>query len=110
MVETWLKVQESNAESLANDQQIREADGSASGGDAAARLTVTAASLAEPQAAAPTPPNLAALNARLAQELGPGMSSHEFVTLLRGQQAAEGPRLFQRRADRAESRCSTRPF
>src|SRR6185295_5058716 len=24
MVETWLKVQESNAESLANDQQIRE--------------------------------------------------------------------------------------
>src|SRR5438445_10119831 len=27
MIETWLKVQESNAESLANDQQIREVAG-----------------------------------------------------------------------------------
>src|SRR3954470_15056622 len=44
MVETWLKVQESNAESLANDQQIREVAAqlltatqpSMDGGDAAA--------------------------------------------------------------------------
>src|SRR5262249_27870529 len=71
MVETWLKVQESNAESLANDQQIREI--------AAQLLAATEPSLdetAEPSARPVV--SLAVLNARLGQELGPGMSSHDF--------------------------------
>jgi serine/threonine protein kinase len=74
MLETWLKVQESNAQSLANDQQIRE---------------VAAQLLAASQPAIDTgdgpvessqPPSLAALNARLGQELGPGIQAHQFVS------------------------------
>jgi serine/threonine protein kinase len=79
MLETWLKVQESNAESLANDQQIREL--------AAQLLAVTqptidgtATAPSESQPAVTMPSSVAALNARLAQELAPGMSSHEFVS------------------------------
>jgi eukaryotic-like serine/threonine-protein kinase len=74
MVETWLKVQEQNAESLANDQQIRELV-----------LQILAASQAAddqtdaPEAAKRTV-NRAALASRLAHELAPGMSSHEFIT------------------------------
>ncbi len=73
MLETWLKVQEANAESLANDQQTRET---------AAQLL--ALSQATPEADAPTagrpaPPTIAALDNRLSQELAPGMSSHQFV-------------------------------
>ncbi len=62
MLETWLKVQESNAESLANDQHIRET---------AAQLLAGAQSTAAP---------ITALHARLAQELASGMSSHQFVS------------------------------
>jgi len=74
MVETWLKVQEANAESLANDQQIR---------------TIAAEILASSQPAiddAPpeTPPapriSLPAQNIKLGQELAPGMTSHQFVS------------------------------
>ncbi len=73
MLETWLKVQESNAESLANDQQVREV--------AAQILAATQPPLDEAEAAAAgKPPSIAALNARLGQELGPGMSSHDFVS------------------------------
>lgn len=79
MVETWLRVQETNAESLANDRQIREV--------AAELLTATlpriegpAEPAAGPQPAAKSSPSVAALNAKLAQELGPGMSSHDFVS------------------------------
>ncbi len=72
MVETWLKVQEQNAESLANDQQIRE-------------LVVQLLAASRPpdeEAAEPAKPapNRAALGARLAHELAPGMSSHDFIT------------------------------
>lgn len=79
MLETWLKVQEANAESLANDQQIR----------AAAMELLTAAQPPLTEATAPPPegqPNVslriatAALNAKLAQELGPGMTSHQFAS------------------------------
>jgi eukaryotic-like serine/threonine-protein kinase len=79
MLETWLKVQESNAESLANDQQIR---------DAATQLLAASqpqiedgATVSEqPPAAATTRAAPAALHYRLAQELGPGMTSHQFVS------------------------------
>jgi serine/threonine protein kinase len=72
MVETWLKVQEQNAESLANDQQIRE-------------LVVQLLAASRPPedgAAEPAKPapSRTALAARLAHELAPGMSSHDFVT------------------------------
>lgn len=79
MVETWLKVQEANAESLANDQQIR---------DLAAQLIAANQPPIEglgetpgvqPPGAKP-PLSVATLNARLAQELGPGMTSHDFVS------------------------------
>src|SRR5262245_8414968 len=75
MVETWLKVQEQNAESLANDQQIREIVAQLL---AASQPTVDDA--AEPATPAKPAPSRAALAARLAHELGPGMSSHDFIT------------------------------
>src|SRR4051812_36298513 len=75
MIETWLKVQESNAESLANDQQIREL---------AAQLLAAAQPALEDSLVTADSQNPAAsvavLNARLARELGPGMSSHDFVS------------------------------
>src|SRR5438105_14467769 len=72
MIETWLKVQEANAESLANDQQIREV--------AAQLLAATRPAVEDPSglsgdsstAGSPST-SVASLNARLAQELGPGM-------------------------------------
>jgi serine/threonine protein kinase len=75
MVETWLKVQEQNAESLANDQQIREL----------VSQLLAVSQPADDDAAGPaTPakpaPSRTALAARLAHELAPGMSSHDFIT------------------------------
>src|SRR5262245_5926868 len=75
MVETWLKVQEQNAESLANDQQIREIVAQLL---AASQPTVDDAT--ESATPAKPTPSRAALGARLAHELGPGMSSHDFIT------------------------------
>jgi serine/threonine protein kinase len=75
MVETWLKVQEQNAESLANDQQIREIVAQLL---AASQPTVGDA--IDPVTPAKPSPSRAALAARLAHELGPGMSSHDFIT------------------------------
>lgn len=79
MLETWLKVQEANAESLANDQQIRTA--------ATEILAATQPPLTDdlpaPGGSPPatvTRPGTAALHARFAQELGPGMSSHRFAS------------------------------
>ncbi len=75
MVETWLKTQESNAESLANDQQIREV--------AAQLLAVTEPAADEtdgPTANGRPAVSVSSLRARLTSELGPGMSSHEFVS------------------------------
>ena len=80
MLETWLKVQEANAESLAHDQQVRVA--------ATELLAASQPSLAEDSSAAATKPEpgarrvSAALHARLVQELGPGMTSHQFVSYL----------------------------
>jgi eukaryotic-like serine/threonine-protein kinase len=78
MLETWFKTQESNAESLANDQQIRAAAAEIL---AASRPPLTAdGSPPADSPAAVARPTLAVLHARLADELGPGMSSHEFVS------------------------------
>src|SRR5262245_25635931 len=77
MIETWLKVQEANAESLANDQQIRAVASEILNASLPAIEDGGQPSAASPPAARPNPQ---ALNARLEQELGPGMTSHQFVT------------------------------
>ncbi len=74
MLETWLKIQESNAQSLANDQQVRELVAQILSASQPADAAAVAAA-AQPPAA---PPSLAALHNRLAQELSPGMSAHNF--------------------------------
>lgn len=80
MLETWLKVQEANAESLANDQQIRAAVAEILAASQPS-LPVEAADTAP--AAATSPRTLTApMHVRLAQELGPGMTSHQFVSFL----------------------------
>jgi serine/threonine protein kinase len=72
MVETWLKIQESNAESLANDQHIREI---------VAQMLAASQPIDESaDSATEKRPSLAVLNSRLAQELSPGLSSHNFVS------------------------------
>lgn len=76
MLETWLKIQEANAQSLANDQHVREL---AAEIIAASQPVIPAADSAAPIPAPATPVNLAALHARLSQELSPGMTSHNFI-------------------------------
>jgi serine/threonine protein kinase len=74
MLETWLNTQKSNAESLANDQQIRVA--------ATEILVASQPPLTDempPPTAPAVPAGNAARQARLAQELGPGMTSHQFA-------------------------------
>jgi serine/threonine protein kinase len=75
MLETWMSVQETNASSLANDQQVREV---------AAQLLEARAAAQQPDApaadAGDAARSQAALNARLGQELGPGMSAHNFIS------------------------------
>ena len=78
MIETWLRTQESNAESLANDQQIRTAAVEILAASQPPILD-DAASQAETLPTTVVRPGLTALHARLAQELGPGMTSHQFV-------------------------------
>jgi hypothetical protein len=75
MLETWLKVQESNVESLANDQQVRTT---------AAEILRSAGpatnSISQAPDASSAPATTADLHAELAQELSPGMSAHSFVS------------------------------
>lgn len=73
MVEKWLKIQESNAETVANDQQVRRII-----------LDILAAQGQAESAAAEGPdpavqPQLADLFARLSRELEPAMTAHKFV-------------------------------
>jgi eukaryotic-like serine/threonine-protein kinase len=79
MLETWLKVQESNAESLANGQHVREI--------AAEILSASQPVLGAPAAAseatsseASSRPRLTEQHTRLGQELGPGLSAHGFIS------------------------------
>ncbi len=74
MLETWLKIQESNAESLANDPQVREIVGKLL---EAAQPAIDEAG--EPATPDSRPANQSGLSAQLANELGPGMSSHKFA-------------------------------
>jgi serine/threonine protein kinase len=78
MLETWLKVQESNAESMANDQQIRAAATEI----LAATQTISAAAAAdnELKPIATARSTITSAQARLTQELGPGMTAHQFVS------------------------------
>jgi serine/threonine protein kinase len=68
MLETWLHVQETNAQSLANDSQVRELVVELMGG--------------KPIAGGDSPAvhDEAVLGARLARELSPGMTAHNFVS------------------------------
>jgi serine/threonine protein kinase len=79
MLETWLKVQESNGESLANGQHVREIaaqilNASQPAVDAAGGLSEVT------PAKTPNRPPLADLHLRLGQELGPGLSAHGFIS------------------------------
>src|SRR5262245_42076727 len=76
MIETWLKVQEANAESLANDQQIRAVASEILNASLPAIEDGGQPTTSQPPSARP---NLPALNLKLGQELGPGMTSHQFV-------------------------------
>lgn len=72
MLLTWLSVQEANAQSLANDQQVRET---------IIQIIATGESVtpnAKPPAGTPAAVDTLKLAAALAHELGPGMSSHHF--------------------------------
>jgi serine/threonine protein kinase len=76
MLESWLKIQEANAQSLANDQQVR---GLAADIIAASEPVVPQADTATILPASAAPVNLAVLHSRLGQELSPGMTSHNFI-------------------------------
>lgn len=78
MLETWLKVQQANAESLANDEQVREVVAQLLSN---AQSDIEAAAAAGPEQSAATPRQpLSVLTVRLGRELGPGMSAHQFVS------------------------------
>jgi len=76
MLETWLHIQESNAQSLANDAQVREL---------AAQLIVASQSSgpsARGKAAQTAPlavPTMSSIQSRITQELTAGMSAHNFI-------------------------------
>jgi serine/threonine protein kinase len=74
MLETWLKTQEANAESLANDQQIR-----AVAAEILAAALPSVTNEVPPVGAVEGQAGANARQARLAQELAPGMTSHQFV-------------------------------
>ena len=76
MIETWLKIQKSNAESLATDQQVRETV-SALLSALEPELTGTQSPVENRSEADPAA--IAALRAKLSKELNPGMSAHNFV-------------------------------
>jgi eukaryotic-like serine/threonine-protein kinase len=71
MLETWLKVQESNAETLANDPQVRRLIAEILAAEEAAKNATGSKAEADLKAEE--------LQARLAKELEPAMSSHDFV-------------------------------
>ena len=103
MLETWLKVQESNAESLANDQHVRETAGQL--------LNESPPTDGQPEAVAQTPPATAptpaALRAKLTQELASGMSSHQFASYFladRNQRIVASSNVEARRSNDREVR------
>jgi len=76
MLETWLQIQESNAQSLANDPQVR---------DVAAQLVATTESARgsvhgkDSETKLPSSPNPTVLQNQLTQELAAGMAAHHFI-------------------------------
>jgi serine/threonine protein kinase len=81
MLETWMKVQESNAESLANDQHVRELTSEIL---TASQPEIESDAEATTESPIPAPTRIApaALHARLNRELEVGMSSHGFVRFI----------------------------
>jgi serine/threonine protein kinase len=82
MLETWLKIQESNSQSLANDGQVRDTVAQIIAASRPAVATAEAPTVESPTAGAADPVairQLPALRELLVQELSPGMSAHNFV-------------------------------
>src|SRR4051812_5763662 len=79
MLETWLQIQESNAESLANDSQVREL-----ATEFVAATEPSAGSLRNNDSKRPLPsqPRMTDLQPRLTQELTAGMAAHHFIRYL----------------------------
>lgn len=90
MLETWLKVQESNAESLANNRQIRELTAQIVQAHQPPAEVSNSLENATPPSVA-TESSLAKLRLQLAQDLTPGMMSHDFVRFIL---ADEGHRIL----------------
>jgi len=76
MLEAWLHIQESNAQSLANDSQVRQLTAQLI---AAAPLVAPSARGKVSETALPIPPDLSSLSTQLTQELSAGMSAHNFI-------------------------------
>jgi eukaryotic-like serine/threonine-protein kinase len=75
MMETWLGIQESNAEALANDSQVRELVMEIESARNGTAVVEPAATSGSDEAVN----NLPTLPSRLSRELAPGMSAHDFV-------------------------------
>ena len=73
MLEKWFKVQESSALTLANNQEIRKTVVQLLAANADSKLK------SDPAATSPSERDLSELHARIAKELEPGMSAHDFV-------------------------------
>ena len=73
MLEKWFKVQESSALTLANNQELRKTVVQLLAANADSKLK------SDPAAISPSERDLSELHARIAKELEPGMSAHDFV-------------------------------
>ncbi|HKB41448.1 MAG TPA: serine/threonine protein kinase [Gemmataceae bacterium] len=99
MLATWLNIQESNAQSLANDPQVRQV---------AAQILPTAGSAATSVHTDNFATTLPSLQARFTQELTAGMSAHHFVRYILADQqqrivAATSPELLGQTIPQYES-------
>jgi eukaryotic-like serine/threonine-protein kinase len=83
MLETWLKIQEANAQAMANAPQVRQTVAQIVAAhqplNADSDTAPTESGAVPPVPATAPAPSLAKLRTLLAQELSPGMTAHNFV-------------------------------